>query len=324
MTGLATAPTDGLWCGAVASVTRPLMTVLDATVPAAQAGLAAPVAGSVRFVGQARFFWQLLVRGGVLLMFTLGIYRFWLDHRHPAFPVVQHRAFGRDVRIQRHCARAVARLHDRDRDPGLDLCRLLRHHLERGADRRVVRAAQPCAVRPARPIRHLSGAPLSPHPHGLSRRPVPSDRRGVALCGLRRILVGHDDLDPRPRLSVRAIAARALQDAQHLLRQSARPFRRHRLAAVRARRPDVVSGGRADDGRRAGDDRRRRLGHALENRPQRRPFQLDRHIAAWANGGFCGGDPDLDGTFDRHPLSHLPGHAAALVGVGGCGSAKWR
>ena len=54
------------------------MTVLDATVPAAQAGLAAPAGGSVRFVGQARFFWHLLVRGGVLLMFTLGIYRFWL------------------------------------------------------------------------------------------------------------------------------------------------------------------------------------------------------------------------------------------------------
>jgi len=54
------------------------MTVLDATVPAAQAGLAAPAGGPVRFVGDARFFWRLLVRGAVLLMFTLGIYRFWL------------------------------------------------------------------------------------------------------------------------------------------------------------------------------------------------------------------------------------------------------
>ena len=72
--------------------------------------------------------------------------------------------------------------------------------LERGADRRGVRAAEPCAVSPARPIRHLSGAPVSPQPHGLSRRPVPSDRRGVALCGLRRILVGHDDLVPSASL----------------------------------------------------------------------------------------------------------------------------
>jgi uncharacterized membrane protein YjgN (DUF898 family) len=54
------------------------MTALDATVPAAQAGLAAPAGKPVRFVGEARFFWHLLVRGAVLLMFTLGIYRFWM------------------------------------------------------------------------------------------------------------------------------------------------------------------------------------------------------------------------------------------------------
>src|SRR5713226_8183718 len=54
------------------------MTALDATVPAAQAGLAAPAGKPVRFVGEARIFWHLLVRGAVMLMFTLGIYRFWL------------------------------------------------------------------------------------------------------------------------------------------------------------------------------------------------------------------------------------------------------
>jgi uncharacterized membrane protein YjgN (DUF898 family) len=32
----------------------------------------------VRFVGDSRAFWRLLARGAVLLMFTLGIYRFWL------------------------------------------------------------------------------------------------------------------------------------------------------------------------------------------------------------------------------------------------------
>ncbi|HEY8442705.1 MAG TPA: DUF898 family protein [Xanthobacteraceae bacterium] len=31
-----------------------------------------------RFVGNARSFWRLLARGAVLLMFTLGLYRFWL------------------------------------------------------------------------------------------------------------------------------------------------------------------------------------------------------------------------------------------------------
>jgi uncharacterized membrane protein YjgN (DUF898 family) len=34
--------------------------------------------GGVRFLGQRRFYWRLLVRGAALLMVTLGIYRFWL------------------------------------------------------------------------------------------------------------------------------------------------------------------------------------------------------------------------------------------------------
>ena len=32
----------------------------------------------MRFLGQRRVYWRLLIRGGVLLMVTLGIYRFWL------------------------------------------------------------------------------------------------------------------------------------------------------------------------------------------------------------------------------------------------------
>jgi uncharacterized membrane protein YjgN (DUF898 family) len=40
--------------------------------------------GSVRFLGQRRVYWRLLARGALLLMVTLGIYRFWLntDVRH--------------------------------------------------------------------------------------------------------------------------------------------------------------------------------------------------------------------------------------------------
>lgn len=34
--------------------------------------------GGVRFLGQRRTYWRLLVRGAILLMVTLGIYRFWL------------------------------------------------------------------------------------------------------------------------------------------------------------------------------------------------------------------------------------------------------
>jgi uncharacterized membrane protein YjgN (DUF898 family) len=34
--------------------------------------------GGARFLGQRRVYWRLLIRGAVLLMITLGIYRFWL------------------------------------------------------------------------------------------------------------------------------------------------------------------------------------------------------------------------------------------------------
>src|SRR5262252_8447390 len=34
--------------------------------------------GGVRFLGQRRSYWRLLIRGTALLMITLGIYRFWL------------------------------------------------------------------------------------------------------------------------------------------------------------------------------------------------------------------------------------------------------
>jgi uncharacterized membrane protein YjgN (DUF898 family) len=54
------------------------MTTLDAAVSAAPAPVAAPGVGHGRFLGKSAVFWRLLVRGGVLLMCTLGIYRFWL------------------------------------------------------------------------------------------------------------------------------------------------------------------------------------------------------------------------------------------------------
>lgn len=58
------------------------MTSIDASAgapPSAPSVLPAPVAaGAVRFSGRDRAYWRLLVRGAVLLMVTLGIYRFWL------------------------------------------------------------------------------------------------------------------------------------------------------------------------------------------------------------------------------------------------------
>jgi uncharacterized membrane protein YjgN (DUF898 family) len=54
------------------------MSSFDATVLTAQTGIVAPAGGAVRFRAPAGAFWRLLARGAVLLMLTLGIYRFWL------------------------------------------------------------------------------------------------------------------------------------------------------------------------------------------------------------------------------------------------------
>src|SRR5262245_7779547 len=48
------------------------MSVTEANaLPAAQAG-------PVRFIGKDSDFWRIVLRGAVLLMVTLGLYRFWL------------------------------------------------------------------------------------------------------------------------------------------------------------------------------------------------------------------------------------------------------
>jgi uncharacterized membrane protein YjgN (DUF898 family) len=64
------------------------MTALDAAgprssvpaVPVVPSASAAgpPGTGTARFVGNERAYWRLMVRGALLLMVTLGIYRFWL------------------------------------------------------------------------------------------------------------------------------------------------------------------------------------------------------------------------------------------------------
>src|SRR3954454_9837955 len=48
---------------------NPFLTPVE-TVPAPPTG--------ARFIGHERAFWRLLTRGAVLLLVTLGIYRFWL------------------------------------------------------------------------------------------------------------------------------------------------------------------------------------------------------------------------------------------------------
>jgi len=54
------------------------MNTFDATVSAAQTATIAPAGDPVRFRDRSRAFWRLLIQGAIWLMFTLGIYRFWL------------------------------------------------------------------------------------------------------------------------------------------------------------------------------------------------------------------------------------------------------
>lgn len=53
------------------------MSVREAVAPAAAADPIRSL-GNVRFLGSEGAYWRLLIRGAVLLLFTLGIYRFWL------------------------------------------------------------------------------------------------------------------------------------------------------------------------------------------------------------------------------------------------------
>jgi uncharacterized membrane protein YjgN (DUF898 family) len=55
------------------------MTTLDATVPPAATVPAVPAYGIARFVGDKGAFWRLNLRGALLLLVTLGTYRFWLN-----------------------------------------------------------------------------------------------------------------------------------------------------------------------------------------------------------------------------------------------------
>jgi uncharacterized membrane protein YjgN (DUF898 family) len=54
------------------------MTTITATEPAAAVETPVPTGGPIRFLGSNQAYWRLLVRGGVLLLLTLGLYRFWL------------------------------------------------------------------------------------------------------------------------------------------------------------------------------------------------------------------------------------------------------
>ena len=140
-----------------------------------------------------RPFWRLLIRGAVLLLVTLGIYRFWLAtdvrrflwaNTEIAGERLEYTGTARELLIGFLIAIAM-------------LVPLNVGAVPRGASASAGSASSSgvLALRAAglpRPVRDLSRAPLSADPHGLSRRALPSDRLGAALCGLRDVLVGAD------------------------------------------------------------------------------------------------------------------------------------
>ena len=119
-------------------------------------------------------------------------------HRHAPLFVDQYRNRRRWAGIYRHAARAADRLSDRDHAAGAALWRLFRAGAGiwgRSAGCPAMLALR--AARLSRAIRDLPRAALSADAHRLSRPAFPPDRLGLALCGLRRVLVGDDHPDAR-------------------------------------------------------------------------------------------------------------------------------
>ena len=205
-------------------------------------------------------------------------------HGYSPFPMVQHRAGGRELRIYRNGTRASARLPDCDRDPPAALRRLLPGYAQ---PRGTVELAGAAGPHRARPLRGLPGAALPSHPHGLSWRALPPERIGLALCHLRRVLVDLDPVDAGACLPLRPVAARALQDAQYFLRRSAGTLRRLGFSPFPARLCPVAARGRAVLHRTRRNCARRRLEYAHGCAGRRRSLKLARGQRACRSSRLC-------------------------------------
>ena len=205
-----------------------------------------PPAGPVRFIGQDREFWRIVLRGAVLLMFTLGIYRFWLATDIRRFfwanTEIDGRSFeysGSAVELLRGFLIAIALilpiytvffitvLDFGDYGTLMTLVAILalvflsQYGIYLARRYRLTRTV-------FRGLRfHQTGSALH-----------------YSICAV--WWWGWTAVDPGFRLSVHARRARALQDAQHLVWRPAGPIRGQGLVSVRARLPDVACG--ADPG----------------------------------------------------------------------------
>ena len=195
----------------------------------------APPANRARFLGDEDVLAVAAARRGIAAGDARHLSLLAGNRRAP-LALEPHRDRGRLSGIHRDGARASARLPHRDRAAGADQYRAFPHDLEQRLARAGRRSADAGRARPARAIRGLPRAALSPDPHALSRHPLPPERRGLALRHLRDLLVGHDRSHARARLSVGAGEPRAVQAAQHALWRPSRRVRRIRHPPVLPRR----------------------------------------------------------------------------------------
>ena len=198
---------------------------------AAQPGMPRRPAGRSVSLGEPGFFWRLLTRGAVLLMFTLGIYRFWLttdvrrflwSNTDLAGETFEYTGTARELLLGFLIAIAI-------------LVPLYTAFFVIRRSSGTIGELSSCAVDRLLLVVLGNYAIYRARRYRLTRtvyRGVRFHQTGsawrYAVCAMFWWSLDRPDLGPR--LSVRAVAARALQDAQHLLRRPARPLRRHRMA----------------------------------------------------------------------------------------------
>jgi uncharacterized membrane protein YjgN (DUF898 family) len=203
-------------------------------------------AGAVQFLGrETTAYWRLRIKGASLLMFTLGLYRFWfatdvrrflwsntetkgdtLEYTGLATELLVGFLFAVAILVPLYTVFAIGALEFSPRAPvsvaaGIILITLLAEFaLYRARRYRLTRTV-------------FRGVQFE-------------QQRGVALCTLRGLVVVGHDRHARARLSLGAGKPAALQDEPYLLRRSRRLVRRQRRNAVPVRPADLACGGRAN------------------------------------------------------------------------------
>ena len=208
---------------------------------------AAPAGRSAALPIGSALFWRLMIRGAVLLAITLGIYRFWLTTDIRRFLWSNTEIDGDTPRIHRHRAElligfliAIAIL------VPVYVPVLHRRASSSASIGQIVRRLRLRAPDPSRPVR----ASIAPAAIGSPARSIaasastrtarPGAMRSARVFWWGMIVLTLGLAYPFAQASLERYKLR-----NTLLRRPARPFRRLRLAAVRARLLMWLLGGRA-------------------------------------------------------------------------------